>query len=563
MFNNKCFDPMFERNDYICLDGAWNFAVTEGTELDFPTFDRVINLPYCPESELSGIGETDFMEHVWYKRIVELEPCDGKRTILKIGACDYETTVFVNGEKIGKHVGGYSSFSFDVTDHIVHGKNEIVISAYDDCKAWVQPSGKQSTKRESFGCYYTRTTGIWQSVCIELVPERYIKNFRIVSDINASKAYISGVTEGSGHIIARAFYDGELVGEASSESYGAFELCISLSELHLWELGDGKLYDLELEFEEDSVKSYFGMREVKLENGRFHLNGRPVFQRLVLDQGFYPDGIYTAPSEEAMIRDIELSMAAGFNGARLHQKVFEPRFLYHCDRLGYMVWGEHANWGYNVMNTSIMHNFISEWEEIIERDFNHPAIIGWCPFNETWTNDKPSAENDMTLSTVYKLTKRLDPTRPCIDTSGWYHSHDTDVFDIHDYCHDIEIMKKRYPRDGKDWLKAEPAAFRFDLQSYNGTPNFFVSEYGGIGLSLGDGAWGYNTAMQKGEDLIRLYDELTSVLLDCPKLFGFCYTQLYDVEQEQNGIYDYYRRPKVDIAKIKAINERIAASEKE
>lgn len=568
---NEVHNPQFERQNVICLNGEWEFAVDmekigrdDGIELfkpDAKGFDRRITLPFCPESELSGIGEKGFMYSVWYRREIDVsDSAKGRRVILKIGACDYKTTVWVNGEEVGTHLGGYSSFSFDITDKLTNGKGTIVINAEDDCRKGTQPSGKQSPRAKSFGCLYTRTTGIWQTVSIELVPEKHIDKFRIVTDIHSKRAIITGKTTGCGKISANAFYNGEIAASDTSESSGSFALVLNISELHLWELGKGELYDLELSFGEDTVKSYFGMREVKIEDGKFLINGKPVFQRLVLDQGFYPDGIYTAPSDDAIVNDIKISMAAGFNGARLHEKVFEPRFLYHCDRLGYMVWGEQGNWGYNPSRPENLHNYAEEWTEVVERDANHPSIVCWCPFNETNPKDTDRWGHDITVKAIYKLTKTLDPTRPCIDVSGFCHTGDTDIFDVHDYTHDTEIMKKRYLPYVTPWTDDEILLFG-GKQKYSGAP-VHVSEYGGIGLSLGNGGWGYNKSAASEEEFIKVYRDITNILLDCPNIFGFCYTQLYDVEQEQNGIYTYEREPKVNIEKIREINTRTAAVEK-
>ena len=333
---------------------------------------------------------------------------------------------------------------------------------------------------------------------------------------------------------------------------------ISLSESHLWEPGCGRLYDLKLSFNGDEISSYFGLRSVKLDDYKFLINGKSVFQRLVLDQGFYRDGIYTAPTEADLIKDIEISYAVGFNGARLHQKVFEPRFLYHCDKLGYLVWGEYPNWGLDYSNPFALESMLPEWCECVERDFNHPAIIGWCPFNETW-DYSGRRQNDALISTVYRVTKHMDKTRPCIDTSGNFHV-ETDIFDVHDYEQDVATFKANY-----DKLMTEGVLFeRFpDRQMYSGKGCAWVSEYGGLQWSEGDrdDAWGYGNAPKTFEEFVERYKGLTDALLDNYRMFGFCYTQLYDIEQEQNGLYYYDRTPKFDPDIFKAINSRKAAIE--
>jgi len=343
----------------------------------------------------------------------------------------------------------------------------------------------------------------------------------------------------------------------------------------LWEVGKGGLYDLELTFGDDRVESYFGLREVCMDGYKVRINGKSVFQRLVLDQGYYKDGIYTAPTDEALIKDIQLSLDAGFNGARLHEKVFEERFLYHADKMGYLVWGEYPNWGVKeYKDHNAFADMLCGWMESVNRDFNHPSIVGWCPLNETWPY-KEMEMNGRVMETVYNITKTLDVTRPCIDTSGHFH-HITDIYDIHDYDQDVESFKKRYEMFGKvgdfDLSEYEPYEKPFYKGSYaykKGQP-VFLSEYGGIKWDM-DAlvdterklSWGYGEAPKTEEEFIERYKGLTEELLNNKNMFGFCYTQLYDVEQERNGLYTYDREPKFDMNIFKKINEQEAAIEKE
>ncbi len=570
-------NPQFERESWRNLNGEWDFAIDmarTGKERQMnlfssTAFDKKIIVPFCPESVLSGIGNTDFMYGVWYRRKINLsaEEISG-RVILNIGACDHKTEVFVNEKSVGVHVGGYCSFSFDITEYVIEGENAIVIYAEDEIRGGKQPAGKQSTRLESHGCSYTRTTGIWQTVWLEFVPDSYIHKFKINTDVKSESVNISGSVKGNGKLSAKVFYEGKSMGEASTDTIGAFSLNIKLSELHLWDIGCGNLYDLVLTLtdengKEDIVKSYFGMREIGFMGGKFMLNGRSVYQRLVLDQGFYPDGIYTAPDDEALVRDIEISFAAGFNGARLHEKVFEPRFLYHADRLGYLVWGEHPDWGFNYNTDENLHIYLSMWLEELERDVNHPSIIGWCPFNETWIRNTSSAHNN-NLEMIYKVTKAFDPSRPCIDTSGYTHTAFTDIFDFHDYSHNCDLLRKRYCSEpdfnNQELFGAEYDMFKPGSAGYRGQP-LFVSECGGIGLKVTDNGWGYNVVQNDAKSVVELYCKVMTVFLESPHLFGFCYTQLYDVEQEQNGIYTYDRKPKMDIEKIRKCNMQKAAIE--
>ena len=380
--------------------------------------------------------------------------------------------------------------------------------------------------------------------------------------------------------------EGKAVGAKSLVvNSGSFSTQLNLSEVHLWELGKGGLYTLTLDFEEDHVDSYFGLRTTCFEGRKYMLNGKSVFQRTVLDQGFYPDGIYTAPTEADLIKDIELSFAAGFNGARLHEKVFEARFLYHCDRLGYLVWGEYPNWGLDHANPLATEIYLNEWSEAVERDFNHPAIIGWCPFNESWGYFEPDEKNAI-LSSIYRLTKRLDPTRPCIDTSGidirkkYVHTYGacdviSEVYDAHDYDQNPETFKARWDAF-TDRIKANPGAKMLDMteltkdhklvlfhQPYNDQP-LFISEYGGIRwVDETIAGWGYGNAPKTAEEFFARYKGLTEAMLNNEEIFGFCYTQLYDIEQEVNGLYTYDRKAKFAPEVIRAINEQPASIERE
>lgn len=562
-------NPQFERESWENLNGTWQFEIDKsisGEDREFYKREKLsgeIIVPFCPESKLSGVGETDFMCSVWYKRTISVRNKE-KRIILHIGACDYCATVYVNGVKVGTHIGGYTSFAFDITSFVEVGENSIVIHAIDDNRTGKQPSGKQSSKYNSYGCCYTRTTGIWQTVWLEYVPETHIESVKFYPDSKNGKLHLKAIVKGDAELVATAYYDGKEVGKATAVNCGEnIDLTLELAEKHLWELGDGKLYDLTLEYGKDKIKSYFGLRNVSLDGYKFILNGRSVFQRTVLDQGYYPDGIYTAATDGDLVKDIQISLDAGFNGGRLHQKIFEPRFLYHCDRMGYMVWGEHANWGLDHADIATLPAFLREWEEAVERDFNHPSIIGWCPFNETWDVAGRPQRNEI-LEIVYKTTKLIDTTRPCIDTSGNFHVM-TDIFDFHDYEQDVDLFGKMIEKIQKEDV-IEDQCERWQVyagrQKYNGEP-IFVSEYGGIRWTKDKDAegWGYGNAPVSEKEFIERYEGLTTAILNCPKILGFCYTQLYDVEQEISGLYTYTREPKFEMDIFKKINTKKAAIE--
>lgn len=558
-------DPQFQRKDWLNLNGEWDFEFDFGNSglragvLEKDEWSRKINVPFCPESKLSGIEYTDFIAAVWYRKSVTVTEAQLEgRVLIHFGAVDYETYLYVNGEEAGYHKGGYTSFTFDITEFLTAGENVIAVNARDDVRDPLVPRGKQSELYNSHGCDYTRTTGIWQTVWLEFVPKAYVKSFKLFPDTVNATLGVSAVVEGEGAFKAEAFYDGRLVGSFKKTAAGFVSGDIKLSETHLWEVGCGRLYDLKITFGGDEISSYFGLRDIRIDGYKVLINGKSVFQRLVLDQGFYADGIYTAPSDEALEKDIRLSLAVGFNGARLHQKVFEPRFLYHCDRLGYIVWGEFGNWGLDYSRDGALEAMLPQWCESVARDFNHPAIVGWCPFNETWDRDGRK-QNDELLRIVYRVTKQLDETRPCIDTSGNFHV-ETDIFDVHDYEQKVEIFKGNYDR-----LMTEGVLFEHfpDRQEYDGKKPAFVSEYGGIQWSLGSrgDAWGYGNAPKSEQEFIDRYKSLTDALLDNERMFGFCYTQLYDIEQEQNGLYYYDRSPKFDPELFRRINSRKAAIE--
>ena len=556
--------PQFFRESWINLNGEWEFETdraVSGRERGLQNaagLSGKINVPFCMESKLSGVGDTDFCSCVWYRKEVELPEkftAGGKKVLLHIGASDYRTTVYVNGTEVGTHIGGYTSFFFDITSALQKGKNSIVISAEDDLRSHTQAGGKQSSRYASYACSYTRTTGIWQTVWLESVPEHRICSYRAYPDPAEKSVTLEVKTDplAGGRVTASVSYHGKKMGEASAASEDGFcTLTVPLAEAHLWEIGKGELYDLELTFDRDCVKSYFGLRSVSARNGVLYLNGKKVFQRLVLDQGFYPDGIYTAPSDKELENDIHRSMAMGFHGARLHQKIFEARFLYHADRLGYIVWGEHANWELDISRDSAW-RFFPEWTESVERDFNHPSIIGWCPLNETQRN-----QNHDFVRYVVGLTRTLDKTRPVIDTSGFIHIPGlSDFEDWHDYEQDPEVMKKTY----LDVAAGIP--IQHPLTTYPLFPTF-VSEYGGIKWDVGsnfNNAWGYGNAPKTGEEFKERFRGLTEALMSNPFVSGLCYTQLTDVEQEVNGLYSYDRKAKFDPAFFHEILSRKAAIE--
>ncbi len=547
------------RKDWQNLNGIWDFRFDFG-ESGYEEeahlgkgFDKKINVPFAPESTLSGIGYTGFMNSVWYKRTVTVpEQFRDYRVILHFGAVDYLASVYVNGMLAGEHRGGYTPFKIDITDLLQDGENLLVVCAKDNNRLGLQPRGKQASKLYSSGCDYTRTTGIWQTVYLEYVKGGFIDDLHIIPDALNCSVKVSGVinkktpvSRSRGTVSAQVRFGGETVGEAACEvSWGRFDLAIPIGRKVLWDMGQGNLYDLTLHYRDDgrssdTVQTYFGLRDIEIGDGRVFLNGRPIFQRLVLDQGYYKDGIYTAQDEALLRRDIELSMQLGFNGARMHQKVFEPRYLYYADKLGYLTWAEFGSWGLNLSDTG-WKNIVPQWAEAVKRDRNHPSIITWCPLNETY-----DGQDRELLVALYRLTHDLDGTRPVIDTSGYIHVV-TDIYDTHDYVQDVDEYVERYSRDEL------PINFP-GLEKYEGQP-FVVSEYGGMWWSGSEvESWGYGQRPKSVDEFMARFKGLTETLLNCEKVCGFCYTQLYDVEQETNGLLDYDRNPKFSFETISAI----------
>lgn len=561
VYRNEFPDPQFERENWLCLNGEWEFEIDNaqvGIEKHYNKRDSLsgkINVPFCPESDLSGVGNKDFMFAVWYRKEVTVPASmKGKRVFLHFGAVDWKSTVFINGEQVCTHIGGFVPFSVEVTSY--GEKFTVMLCAEDDNKNGAFGYGKQSSRLESYGCSYTRTTGIWQSVWLEATGDKYIESFRITPYIDSKSAIVEVEAKNcyGAEVVAEAYYEGKKQGETAFKiTDGCTMSTLNLEQLYLWELGAGRLYDLKLKLYYngqlmDEVKSYFGMRSVYFDGMKFMLNGKSVFGRFVLDQGFYHDGIYTAPDTDRFVEDIQISLDMGFNGARLHQKVFEPQYLYYCDKMGYMVWGEYPSWGMDRHNFDCMKTFLPEWIASVKRDYNHPSIIGWCPLNEVWDSNRKRVD-DEAIAIAYWATKWYDKSRPVIDTSGGFHVI-TDTFDVHDYDGNVESYASRFE-------KGQFVTFPH-VQKYEGQP-YWVSEYGGIKyIPFGEreqGSWGYGDAAQTEEEFIKRYVGITESMLRNPETWGFCYTQIYDVEQEVNGLYTYERKCKFSPEGVKKIFE--------
>lgn len=565
-------DPQLKRESWVNLNGEWEFEIDfcqEGKDKQFWLRDKLndkIIVPFAPESELSGIGYKDFMDAVWYRRALDIpESFKGKRVILHFGAVDHKAYVYVNGALAGVHTGGYWPFKFDITDYLKADGNYVTVLAEDDLRNGKYGAGKQSSQLYSHGCSYTRTTGIWQTVWMEAVERLHVDFFRLTPVVEESELNIElNLSVASDcTVTAEACFGGKPVGKAAAKvSCGHTAFNLKLSELHLWDIGKGNLYDLKLTVEKDGktvdvVDSYFGMRSVCLKNGKFYLNGRSVFGRFILDQGFYKDGIYTAPDVSRFDEDIRLATELGYNGARFHEKVFEPLAIYAADKAGYMIWDEYPDWNVHMDDFTCLDEIIPDWLSEIRRDYNRPSIIGWCCLNETWDRGaRRLRQDDRLLDIIYRVVKSQDNMRPVIDTSGNYHVV-TDTFDIHWYEQDPEVFREKYAEAEGVYVNHE------DRQQYNGTP-YWVSEYGGIKMPDDESGWGYGNAPKSREEFLQRYKGLTDVLLDNEKCWALCYTQLYDVEQEVNGLYRYDRTDKFtaeEKAFLKSVMTRKAAVE--
>lgn len=561
-------EPQAQRTEWLNLNGEWEFAESDEdtaaamlTDAAYP--DR-ITVPFCRESKLSGLERKGFVKHVWYRRTFEVpQNWRSPRVRLHIGACDWRTWVWVNGEPVGTHTGGNAAFAFDITSVLKTGTNAVVIHAFDDTRSGLQPLGKQSRREESHGIFYTRTTGIWQTVWLEGVGATFVARYDVDPDPAQQRILVNVALDGP---VKGLTLRAEVTAEGKSVSMAEVPaiwrnnvLTAPVPKPRLWRVQDPFLYDLKLSLVRDGatvdeIAGYFGMRRVSIEGAAMLLNGEPVFQRLVLDQGFYPEGVWTAPSDAALRGDIELSQACGFNGARLHQKVFEPRFLYWADKLGYLVWGEYPSFGADYHNPAVNAPLLEEWLEIVQRDRNHPAVIGWCPFNETGT------ESGILQAAVVRATRAIDPSRPVIESSGYAHTiADPEVLDAHDYNQNPDLFRQQW-NQFFSWRDKADLPARYHLQAAAMVP-FFISEYGGIGWSIEQGGWGYGNTPENLEAFYTRFKGLADALLDNRFMFGLCYTQLTNVEQEQNGLYLYDRTPKFDVARLKAVLSRTAAYE--
>ena len=573
--------PQLRRKDWLLLDGPWELALDRDGEWKAPrevTFDRTIVVPFAPETALSGVGETGYFTACWYRWRGPLPPPEWRgRTLLHFGAVDYAATVWIDGQLAGSHEGGYTPFTVDVTDWATAGDHEIVVRAVDDPLDLEQPRGKQDWKLEPHSIWYPRTTGIWQSVWLERVPETRIGELRWTSNLERweieIEARVAGRPRDGLRLAVRltARVDGGervLADDSYAVLRGEVTRRIALSDPGiddarnelLWSPERPCLLRAQLRLIDadgtpiDEVDSYTAIRSVSVQGDRVLLNGRPYPMLLVLDQGYWADGGLTAPSDEALRRDVELAKAMGFNGVRKHQKIEDPRYLYWADRLGLLVWEEMPS-AYRFTSRSV-DRVAREWREVIARDRSHPCIVAWVPFNESWgvPNLPDSAPERHYVQALYHLTKALDPTRPVIGNDGW-EVVATDIIGIHDYDADAERLALRYrdPARHSRLLRRERPGGRLILLPTTDEREhpWVLSEFGGIALADEKRrTWGYARAHSQAQ-LADRYEALLAAVRSVEAFSGFCYTQFADTYQEANGLLHEDRTPKFPLERMR------------
>ena len=568
--------PQLQRDTWFSLNGPWDFALDPEARWRRPdevSWGSRINVPFSPEAPASGIGHTGFFRACWYRRVCELPPQQpGRGWVLHFGAVDWYAAVWINGVYVGTHEGGYTPFEFDVTNAARDGTCEIILRAEDDPHDLAKPRGKQDWQLEPHSIWYPRTTGIWQSVWLESVPATRIARVAFTPHLARWEIGVGAWLDGEPRDdlrLAVKMRSGDTV--LAADTYlvvsGEVHRGIALSDPGiddsrnelLWSPHAPNLIDVQLELWGargeliDRVASYTALRSAAVQGDRFVLNGRPYLLRMVLDQGYWPDGGLTAPDDRALRRDVELARAMGFNGVRKHQKIEDPRYLYWADRLGLAVWEEMPS-AYRFTPRAV-ERLSREWSAIIERDYSHPCIVSWVPINESWgvPNLPDNPRERHYVQALYHLTRTLDPTRPVIGNDGW-ESVATDIIGIHDYDDQPERIARRYhahevlPRLFK---RERPGGRVLVLEGdrHSDQP-LMLTEFGGIALARGQaGTWGYSVS-NTPQEFARKYSEILAVVRQLALLSGFCYTQFTDTYQEANGLLYADRTPKIPLAEI-------------
>jgi beta-galactosidase/beta-glucuronidase len=570
--------PQFQRQQWQTLNGRWEFEYDDdnnGLKEDWASgarkFSRNILVPFAPEAKKSGIGDTSFHPVVWYRRNINIPAgWTGKRVLLHFGAVDYRARVWLNNRSLGEHEGGNVPFQFDITGHLKPGANVLTVRAEDPPTDRYIPRGKQYWEPKSRGIFYTRTTGIWQPVWIEATGSSYLERVRVTPSIEGDVKFEATISHPAPDIEFRAIVQSEekTVASAMSVPEGprATAAAFVRSPRH-WSPSSPNLYDVVFELRRgeqvlDRVQSYFGFRSVAVDGNRVTLNGRPTYLKMVLDQGYWPESTLTPPTDEAIQYDIKMTKAMGFNGARKHQKLEDPRYLYWADRMGLLVSSEMAN-AY-LFDEGYVQRFTQEWTEAVERDYNHPSIVIWVPINESWgVPNLRDPRQQQHLRGMYTLTKSLDSTRLVVDNDGWEHTDMTDLFAIHDYARNGELLREKYRDLGKP-NSTVPNNARSALApgfKYNGTP-VVLSEFGGIsyimpGQQTPEGSWGYSGVEPDQNAAFGRLKSLWEGIRATPAIAGICYTQLTDVEKEINGLMTYDRKLKFNPEELKKLNDSL------
>lgn len=570
--------PQFQRGQWLSLNGAWEFEFDDantGLDADWASgsrkFSRNITVPYCFESRLSGIGDTSFHPWIWYRRAIALPAAwKGQRVLLHFGAVNYWSMVWLNGKLAGSHEGGNTPFTFDVTPLLQPGANSLTVRAHFPPTDRYIPRGKQYWEPKSKSIFYTRTSGIWQPVWMEPVGASYLDRVKITpTDDGAVRLeFAIARPQPDLEITASASFAGRPAASATAHTGSARATALlSIDEPELWSPSSPNLYDLALELRRggvllDRVETYFGIRSITAERGRVLLNGNPIFLKMVLDQGYWPESILTPPTDEAIQYDIRTTKEMGFNGARKHQKLEDPRYLYWADHLGFLVSSEMAN-AYE-FDDAYVARFTREWTAAVERDYNHPSIVIWVPINESWgVPNLRDARQQNHLKSLYALTHSLDATRLVVDNDGWEHTDMTDLFAIHDYTRTGDLLYERYKDFGKPGAGV-PDNYKASLipgYHYNGAP-VSLTEFGGIafippGHDVPPEAWGYSGVEKTADAALDRLRGLYEAIARIPGFAGLCYTQLTDVEQEINGLMTYDRKLKFDARKVHEINSLV------
>ncbi|QHQ59841.1 glycoside hydrolase family 2 [Anaerocolumna sedimenticola] len=573
--------PQFVRDSWVNLNGSWDFAFDdkncgedEKWYMEFKP-DTKIQVPFTYETKLSGIQDEKKHENIWYKRIISLSEKEllSNKIMLHFEGSDYITKVWVNGSFAGVHTGGYVRFTFDITKFVTPGENTVVVKAEDTFDRQ-QPRGKQRWMPDNFGCWYVQTTGIWKTVWLEYVPKVSLTKVKMtpllteglldlefeVNTLEFKPDLLLEVTISFGENLINR----ELLSVLDKNVLTKINVYSKTFDwgIKTWSPDHPDLYDICFRLIQngevlDEVASYFGMREIRIENTNILLNGEPLYQRLILDQGYWKDSHLTPPDEEALIEDIDKIHQLGYNGLRKHQKVEDERFLYWCDVKGMLVWSE-VPASYQFSDYAI-HQFTKEWMDIVVQNYNHPCIITWTPFNESWgiPQVEVNTMHQHFTEAIYYLTKSIDKFRPVIVNDGWEHTI-SDIITLHDYEEEGEVFYNRYINHKEAILSTEIYHSRHKSAmangyEYKGQP-IIISEYGGIAFNNDDSGWGYGNKVNTEEDFIRRFDNITTALKRVPFICGYCYTQVSDVQQEINGLMDMDRNFKVNPDEIRKVN---------